>query len=323
MGLKVAVQMDPIEHINIAGDSTFALMLEGQRRGHSHFVYEPQDMALRTSADGQVRVFATGRCVLVRDVEGDHFTAKAPETHDLSDFDVVLMRQDPPFDMAYITATHLLEHLPDSTLVVNDPVAVRNAPEKLLVLEFAEFTPPTLITRNRAVIEAFRRDHGDIILKPLYGHGGAGVFRLTANDANFSALYELFAENFREPFIVQQYLPQVASEGDKRIVLVDGELAGVLNRRPQAGEVRSNMVAGGQAELAEPSAADLAIVEAVGPRLKELGLLFAGLDVIGGKLTEINVTSPTGLRAILRLGGPDIPALIWDAIERKLTERRG
>ena len=322
MGLKVAVQMDPIEHIDIAGDSTFALMLEGQRRGHSHFVYEPRDMALRTDTAGQVRVFATGRCVLVRDVEGDHFSAKAPETHDLSDFDVVLMRQDPPFDMAYITATHMLEHLPDSTLVVNDPVAVRNAPEKLLVLEFAEFTPPTLITRNRAAIEDFRREYGDIILKPLYGHGGAGVFKLTADDANFSALYELFAQNFREPFIVQQYLPQVR-EGDRRIILVDGELAGVLNRRPPAGEVRSNMVVGGQAELAEPSAADLAIVEAVGPRLKELGLLFAGLDVIGGKLTEINVTSPTGLRAIMRLGGPDIPAMIWDAIEHKLTKRRG
>jgi len=191
-----------------------------------------------------------------------------------------------------------------------------------LVLEFAEFTPPTLITRNRAAIEDFRREHGDIILKPLYGHGGAGVFRLTADDVNFSALYELFAANFREPFIVQQYLPEVR-EGDRRIILVDGELAGVLNRRPPAGEVRSNMVVGGQAELAEPSAADVAIVEAVGPRLRELGLLFAGLDVIGGKLTEINVTSPTGLRAILRLGGPDIPALIWDAIERKLAERRG
>ena len=321
MGLKVAVQMDPLEHINIAGDSTFALMLEGQRRGHSHFVYEPKDMSLRVDAEGGTRVFARGRCVLVRDVQGEHFTARAPEVHDLADFDVVLMRQDPPFDMAYITATHMLEKLPARTVVVNDPVAVRNAPEKLIVLEFPQFTPPTIITRDLEAIRAFREEHGDIILKPLYGHGGAGVFRLAAGDANFMALYELFSQTFREPFIVQKFLPQVA-EGDRRIILVNGKLAGVLNRRPAAGEVRSNMVVGGRAELAEPSARDIEICEAIGPRLRELGLLFAGIDVIGGYLTEINVTSPTGVRTIQKLGGPDIPAMIWDAIEEKVAARQ-
>ena len=322
MGLKVAVQMDPLESINVASDSTFALMLEGQRRGHSHFVYEPMDMSLRVDAETGARVFARGRCVLVRDVAGEHFTARAPEVHDLSDFDVVLMRQDPPFNMAYITATHMLEKLPARTLVVNDPAAVRNAPEKLIVLEFPQLTPPTIITRDLEAIRAFREEHGDIILKPLYGHGGAGVFKLTSGDANFMALYELFSQTFREPFIVQKFLPQVNSEGDRRIILVNGELAGVLNRRPAAGEVRSNMVVGGQAELAEPSARDIEICEAIGPRLRELGLLFAGIDVIGGWLTEINVTSPTGLRAIMRLGGPDIPAMIWDAIEEKVAARQ-
>ena len=317
MGLKVAVQMDPLESIHIAGDSTFALMLEGQRRGHSHFVYEPKDLSLRVGPDG-VKAFARGRCVLVRDVEGDHFTARAPEMHDLADFDVVLMRQDPPFDMAYITATHILEHLPANTVVVNDPAAVRNAPEKLFVLEFPDLTPPTIITRDADVIEDFRREHGDIILKPLYGNGGAGVFRLTANDANFAALYELFVDTFREPFIVQQYLPAV-TEGDKRIILVEGEVAGAINRIPRPGEIRSNLVVGGRAELAEPNARDLEICERLKPVLKERGLLFVGIDIIGGWLTEINVTSPTGLRAIRALGGPDIAAMIWDAIEARVS----
>ncbi len=319
--MKVAVQMDPLESINIAGDSTFALMLEGQRRGHSFFVYEPKDMSLQATIEG-VRVFATGRCVLVRDVAGDHFTAKEPETHALSDFDVVWMRQDPPFDMAYITATHLLERLPASTLVVNDPAAVRNAPEKLFTLDFPDLMPPTLITRDIAAIEAFRAEHGDIILKPLYGNGGAGVFRLTANDANFAALYELFAETFREPFIVQQYLPQVR-EGDKRIILVDGAVAGVLNRVPKPGEVRSNMVVGGRAELAELTEREQEICARLGPVLRERGLLFVGIDVIGSWLTEINVTSPTGLRAIEALGGPNIAAMIWDAVEEKVSGRTG
>ena len=317
MGLKIAVQMDPIESINIAGDSTFALMLEGQKRGHSHFVYHPADLSL--SSDG--RIFARGRCTLVRDVPGDHFTAKEPEVHDLATFDVVLMRQDPPFDMAYITATHILERLPASTLVVNNPAAVRNAPEKLFVLDFAEFMPPTLISRDLEAIEAFRAEHGDIILKPLYGNGGAGVFRLTANDANFAALYELFAETFREPFIAQKYLPKVA-QGDKRIILVDGEVAGALNRVPRPGEVRSNMVVGGRAELAELTDREREICAALGPVLRERGLLFTGIDVIDGWLTEINVTSPTGLRAIEKLGGPNIAARIWDAIEAKTAARK-
>ena len=317
MGLKVAVQMDPLESIQIAGDSTFALMLEGQRRGHSHFVYEPKDLSLRTDPQGGIRVFARGRCVLVRDVEHDHFTAREPEVHDLSDFDVVLMRQDPPFDMAYITATHMLEQLPQGTLVVNDPAAVRNAPEKLFVLEFPDLTPPTIITRDLAAIEDFRREHGDIILKPLYGNGGAGVFKLTANDANFAALYELFVDTFREPFIVQQYLPAV-TEGDKRIILVDGEVAGAINRIPKPGEIRSNMVVGGRAELVELNERDLEICERLKPVLRERGLLFVGIDVIGGWLTEINVTSPTGIRAIAALGGPDVAAMIWDAIEAKV-----
>ncbi len=317
MSLKVAVQMDPLESINIRGDSTFALMLEGQRRGHSHFVYEPQ--ALSLASDG--RVFARGRCVLVRDVEGEHFTAKEPQVHDLSDFDVVLMRQDPPFDMAYITATHMLERLPASTLVVNDPAAVRNAPEKLFVLDFPDLMPPTLITRDAEAIEAFRAEHGDIILKPLYGNGGAGVFRLTASDANFAALLELFEQTFREPFIVQRYLPAV-EQGDKRIILVDGEAAGAINRVPKAGEVRSNMVVGGRAELAELSEREREICARLGPVLAARGLLFAGIDVIGGWLTEVNVTSPTGIRAITALGGPDISVTIWDAIEARLAKAR-
>ena len=320
MSLKVAVQMDPLEHINIAGDSTFALMLEGQRRGHRHFVYQPEDLWLETGAGGTLRVMARGRCVLVRDVPGDHFVAKEPEVHELADFDVVLMRQDPPFDMAYITATHLLERLPRSTLVVNDPVTVRNAPEKLFVLEFADLTPPTLITRDLQAIEAFRAEHGDIILKPLYGNGGAGVFRLTSNDANFAALYELFIDTFREPFIVQKYLPQV-TQGDKRIILVNGEVAGALNRVPRPGEVRSNMVVGGRAELAQLSAREEEICARLGPVLKERGLLFVGIDVIDGWLTEINVTSPTGLRAIEALGGPNIAARIWDEIEKCVAKR--
>ena len=320
MGLKVAVQMDPLERINIAGDSTFALMLEGQRRGHSHFVYEPADLALRTTPEGGVAVAARGRCVLLRDVEGDHFTAREPEVHALSDFDVVLMRQDPPFDMAYITATHMLEQLPASTLVVNDPAAVRNAPEKLFVLEFPDLTPPTLITRDLQAIEEFRRQYGDIILKPLYGNGGAGVFRIADDDANFAALYELFIDTFREPFIVQQYLPAV-TEGDKRIILVDGEVAGAINRIPKPGEIRSNMVVGGRAELVELNARDREICERLKPVLRERGLLFVGIDVIGGWLTEINVTSPTGIRAIKALGGPDIAAMIWDAIEARVAAR--
>ncbi len=317
MSLKVAVQMDPLENIDITGDSTFALMLEAQRRGHSLFVYQPQRLSLRVPG----LPVARGNCVLVRDVPDNHFCAAQEETYELERFDVVLMRQDPPFDMAYITATHLLEHLPASTLVVNDPASVRNAPEKLFVLEFPDLTPPTLITRELAAIEEFRREHGDIILKPLYGNGGAGIFRLTADDANFMALYELFSENFREPFIAQKYLPEVR-QGDKRIILVDGEIAGVINRVPQGGEIRSNMHIGGRAEPAQLDDRDREICARLGPELKKRGLIFVGIDVIGGWLTEINVTSPTGIREARNFGGPDIAAMLWDVIEEKAMARR-
>ena len=312
MALKVAVQMDPLEGIDIRGDSTFALMLEAQRRGHALFAYEPKDLSFTPG-----RLAARGRCILVRDVPGDHFTAREPEVMDLSSFDVVLMRQDPPFDMAYITATHLLEHIHPETLVVNDPRAVRNAPEKLFVLEFADLTPPTLITRDLEALMAFREEHGDIILKPLYGNGGAGIFRLASDDANFLALVELFQQTFREPFIAQKYLPAVR-EGDKRIILVDGEVAGAINRVPRPGDVRSNMHVGGRPEPAELTEREREICARIGPVLKKRGLIFVGIDVIGGWLTEINVTSPTGIREVKRFGGPDIAALVWDAIEARL-----
>ncbi len=312
MALKVAVQMDPLERIDIRGDSTFALMLEAQRRGHSLFVYEPKDLAL-----GPEGLTARGRCTLVRDVPGDHFTARNPEVMDLSRFDVVLMRQDPPFDMAYITATHLLERIHPQTLVVNDPREVRNAPEKLFVLEFPDLTPPTLITRDLEALMAFREAHGDIILKPLYGNGGAGIFRLTSDDANFLALVELFQQTFREPFIAQKYLPDVRA-GDKRIILVDGEVAGAINRVPRPGDVRSNMHVGGRPEPTELTDREREICARIGPELKRRGLIFVGIDVIGGWLTEINVTSPTGIREVKRFGGPDIAAMVWDAIEARL-----
>jgi glutathione synthase len=315
MGLKVAVQMDPLEGIDIRGDSTFALMLEAQRRGHSLFVYEPGGLALESG-----RLTARGRCTLVRDVPGDHFTVREPETMDLSRFDVVLMRQDPPFDMAYITATHLLERIHPRTLVVNDPREVRNAPEKLFVLEFPDLVPPTLITRDLEALMAFREAYGDIILKPLYGNGGAGIFRLTSDDANFLALVELFQQTFREPFIAQKYLPDVRA-GDKRIILVDGEVAGAINRVPRPGDIRSNMHVGGRPEPATLTEREREICERIGPELRRRGLLFVGIDVIGGWLTEINVTSPTGIREVRRFGGPDIAAMVWDAIEKRLAAR--
>ncbi len=313
MALKVAVQMDHIARIAIRGDSTFALMLEGEKRGHALYHYTPERLAMR---DG--RIEATVEPVSVRDTEGDHFTLGKAEPADLSTFDVVLLRQDPPFDLAYITTTHLLERIHPATLVVNDPVSVRNAPEKLFVTEFAALTPPTLITRDRARIAAFREEHGDIIVKPLYGNGGAGVFRITGGDENLMALLEMFEGAFREPFVVQRYLPEVR-QGDKRIILVEGEPAGIINRVPAVGEARSNMHVGGRAEAAEMTARDKEICAAIGPRLRELGLTFVGIDVIGDWLTEINVTSPTGIREVKRFGGADIAVLIWDAIEKRRT----
>jgi glutathione synthase len=311
MALTVAVQMDHIAGLKIRGDSTFALMLEGERRGHKLFHYTPDRLAMK---DG--RVEAKVEPVTVRDVEGDHYTLGNAERADLSAFDVILLRQDPPFDMGYITTTHLLERLHPKTLVVNDPREVRNAPEKLFVTEFAGLTPPTLITRDRGEIVAFREAHGDIIIKPLYGNGGAGVFRIAGGDENLASLLEIFEDAFPEPFVVQRYLPAVR-QGDKRIILVEGEAAGAINRVPAPGEARSNMHVGGRPEPIALTARDREICEAIGPTLKARGLVFVGIDVIGEYLTEINVTSPTGIREVKRFGGADIAALVWDAIEAR------
>jgi glutathione synthase len=312
MPLKIAVQMDPIASINPVGDSTFALMLEAQARGHEIAYYTPDSLALR---DNQVSANVAPINVVDRP-KGEHFTLGEAARADLSTYDVVLMRQDPPFDMNYITLSHLLERIHPKTFVVNPPAAVRNAPEKILVTEFPELMPPTLVTRDRALIREFRKEHGNIILKPLYGNGGAGVFFLQEGDHNLAALIELFEQNFREPFMVQRYLPEVR-QGDKRIILVDGEPVAGLNRVPQEGEARSNMHAGGRPELSQLTAREREICAAIGPALKERDLIFVGIDVIGGYLTEINVTSPTGIREIKRFGGPDIAVLIWDAIERR------
>jgi glutathione synthase len=311
MSLTLAVQMDPIERINIRGDSTFALLLEAQRRGHGIAYYTPDRLALRGG-----KVFATVQPLKVRDQPGDHFTLGEPSRVELTTFDVVLLRQDPPFDLAYVTTTHLLERIHPKTLVVNDPAQVRNAPEKMFVMEFPDLMPPTLITRDLAEIKAFRAEHGDIVMKPLYGHGGGAVFRLTRDDLNFGSLYDMFAATFREPWVVQKFLPEV-KDGDKRIILVDGEFAGAVNRVPAADDLRSNMVRGGSPKETELSAREREICRRLGPALRERGLLFVGIDVIGGQLTEINVTSPTGIRAIKNLGGPDVAALIWGEIESK------
>jgi len=311
MSLLVAVQMDPIERINIRGDSTFALMLEAQARGHQLAYYTPDRMAL---VDGAL--FATVRAVAVRDEEGNHFTLGEEKRVELSGFDVILMRQDPPFDLAYISATHMLERVQPRTLVVNDPAHVRNAPEKVFVTLFPELMPPTVVTRDLAEIKAFRAEHGDIVMKPLYGKGGDAVFRLGAEDLNFGSLYDLFANIFREPWVVQKYLPAVRF-GDKRIILVDGEFAGAINRVPQPDDLRSNMVRGGVAEQTELTWREREICHKLAQPLRERGLLFVGLDVIDGFLTEINVTSPTGIRAIKNFGGPDIAAMIWDKIEAR------
>jgi len=308
--------MDPIERINIRGDSTFALLLEAQMRQHEIFYYTPDQMAL---VDGQV--YATVRPLTVRDDERDHFTLGDARHSALSAFNVILMRQDPPFDLAYISATHLLERVHPRTLVINDPAHVRNAPEKMFVTEFPDLMPPTLITRDLGEIKAFRAKHRDIVMKPLYGHGGAAVFAVMADDVNFGSLCDLFAATFREPWVVQRYLPAV-KQGDKRIILVDGAFAGAVNRVPQADDLRSNMIRGGAAKATDLTDRERMICERLGPALRVRGLMFTGIDVIDGYLTEINVTSPTGIRAIKRLGGPDIAAMIWDRIEAKLADKR-
>ena len=315
MALTVAIQMDPIEKIDINGDSTFALALEAQARGHDLLYYGPRDLSFR---DGKVTAHV--KPLTVKAVKGDHFTLGEGRVADLSTVDVVLMRQDPPFDMAYITATHILERIHPKTLVVNNPAQVRNAPEKLFVTEFPDFIPPTLISSDPREIRAFREEHKDIILKPLYGNGGAGVFRVKQDDENFGSLMEMFTLFYREPVIVQRYLPDVR-KGDKRIILVDGEFAGAINRVPATGEARSNMHVGGRPEATELTAREKAICAAIGPELKKRGLIFTGIDVIGDHMTEINVTSPTGIHEIRRFGGADIAALIWDAIEKRKANK--
>jgi glutathione synthase len=314
MALTVAVQMDPMEKVNIAGDSSFAIMLSGQARGHSIWHYDVG--ALTYGADGSLKTRA--RPVTVQPVDGDHHRFGDEEILDLrNDIDVVLMRQDPPFDLSYITATHLLERIQPDTLVVNDPAAVRNAPEKVFVLDFAELMPPTMITRNLDDVRAFQRAHGEIVVKPLYGNAGSAVFFVGEGDRNLAALTELFSDIWVEPYMVQAFLPDV-SQGDKRIVLVDGEPTGGVNRLPKKGEIRSNFAVGGSGAQSELTKRELEICEALGPELKKRGLLFVGIDVIGGYLTEINVTSPTGIVSIDAFNDTDTPALIWDAIEAKL-----
>ncbi|MBB4005445.1 MAG: glutathione synthase [Aurantimonas endophytica] len=311
MALKVAVQMDHVSSISIKGDSTFALCLEAQQRGHTLFHYTPDRLSLR---DG--RATARGEAMEVREEQGNHFTLGPTEKVDLAEMDVVLLRQDPPFDMAYITSTHILDRIHPKTLVVNDPASVRNAPEKIFVTEFADLMPETLITKDPEEVAAFRAEFGEIVLKPLYGNGGAGVFHITEGDRNLTSFLETFGLLFREPFIVQRYLKDVR-KGDKRIILVDGEYAGAINRVPSETDARSNMHVGGRAEATELTEREREICRRIGPALKERGLIFVGIDVIGDLLTEINVTSPTGIREIKRFGGPDIAALLWDAIEAR------
>lgn len=313
MSLRVAIQMDHVSTIDIDGDSTFVMALEAEKRGYELFHYLPGDLAMENG-----RVVATAQPMTVRREKGNHFTLGDPVSLDLAnDTNVVLMRQDPPFDMAYITATHLLEHVHPETLVVNDPREVRNAPEKLFVTRFAEFMPPTLIASDRKRIEAFRHEHKDIIVKPLFGNGGAGVFHIKPGDENLNSLLEMFTGMYREPIIVQAYLKDVRA-GDKRIILIDGEIAGATNRVPMEGEARSNMHVGGRAEKSQITDRERDICAAIGPELKARGLIFVGIDVIGGYMTEINVTSPTGLQEINRFDDVCLEADIWNAIERKL-----
>ena len=317
MSLRVAVQMDPLDRINVAGDSTFAIMLKAQELGHALYHYAPEDLSY---AEG--RVWTMGYPVTVQRVEGDHYSFAEPRILDLGrDIDVVLMRQDPPFDLGYITATHLLERIKDETLVVNDPASVRNAPEKLWVLDFAQFMPPTAITRSLGLARKFLAEHGEMVLKPLHGFAGGSVFRIGADGRNLASLMELFNRTYREPHVIQKFIPEIA-DGDKRIVLVDGEVAGAVNRVPGAGEIRSNLAVGGTAAKTELTPGEEEICRTLGPELRKRGLIFVGIDVIGGRwLTEINVTSPTGIVAIDAFNGTDTPTLIWQAIDRRLRER--
>jgi glutathione synthase len=321
--LKVAVQMDPMESINIEGDSTFALMLEAQARGHSLWHYEVRNMWLKEGVKTpngrwEERLFARARPVTVQRQKGSHFTFGPGQELELGTMDTVLMRQDPPFDMAYITATHLLEHIHPKTLVVNDPAAVRNAPEKLLVTHFPELMPPTMITWDVEAVRAFRTEYRDIIVKPLFGNGGAGVFRIKPDDENLASLLEMHFARSREPLMFQRYEPAVR-RGDKRIILVDGVAMGAINRVPAEGEARSNMHVGGRPEKIALTTRDCEICEAIGPTLRRQGLIFVGIDVIGDYLTEINVTSPTGLQEVARFDGVHLEKAIWDAIEEKVT----
>jgi glutathione synthase len=309
MALNVAVQMDPVEAINIETDTTFLLMMEAQTRGHALWVYTPERIALE---DG--RVTARGRALTLQAIKGDHHRLGAFETRDLAEMDVILMRQDPPFDLAYISATHFLERLHPKTLVVNNPAEVRNAPEKLFVTEFPGLQPPTLVTADAEAVRDFRDRHGDMVLKPLYGGGGSGVVRLRPEDPNLDALLELHAMIGREPVVAQKFIPAVAF-GDKRILLIDGEPVGAINRVPAKDQVRSNLARGGRAEAVELTARDLELCAAIGPALTARGLLFVGIDVIGDYMTEINVTSPTGAQQLKRFGGADAAALLWDRIE--------
>lgn len=312
MGLEVAIQMDPIEPVDINADSTFAMALEAKKRGHKLYHYLPKHLSFRDR-----KVTARAAELDVRRVKGDHFTLGHRAPMNLADVDVVLMRQDPPFDMSYITATHVLEHIHPKTLVVNDPAEVRNAPEKLFVTHFDDVMPPTLITSDPDEIKAFRDEHKDIIVKPLFGNGGAGVFHIKPGDENLNSLLELFTQMFREPIIVQTYLPEVR-QGDKRVILVDGKGVGAINRIPAEGEARSNMHVGGRAVKCEMTKRDHEICEIIGPELKKRGQIFVGIDVIGRYLTEINVTSPTGIQELSRFDDIDVPAMLWDAIEGRL-----
>ena len=318
MSLRIAVQMDPLESINISGDSTFAIMLSAQERGYKLYHYLAEDL---TWQDG--RLYAGAHEVTVQPVAGDHFRKGDFAILDLGkDVDVVLMRQDPPFDLGYITATHLLERIQDETLVVNDPAAVRNSPEKVWVLDFARFMPPTMVTRSIGAARHFLAEHGDIVVKPLHGFAGGSVFRIGSDGRNLASLMELFNRTYREPHVIQKFLPEIA-DGDKRIVLVNGEVAGAVNRVPGEGEIRSNLAVGGKGQKTELTQQELEICSVLGPELRRRGLLFVGIDVIGGRwLTEINVTSPTGIVAIDKFNGTDTPGLIWDAIEASLEQRR-